>query len=250
MKLPSNFDNLSIQVVYDKYGEPEIVPITQCNGEPIPRNVLAQAVLPLFLGKYAEDFSISDAHPLLSDFGEAFTPTSEIRLGQDCHTPPAFRAPEATFESLSPLTYASDIWSLATAIWEIMGMKAIFSTEFVPEDEIIAQHVDVLGPMPEEWWLRWEARSQFFDEHGNPTDSYRENQWPPLAESFEFGIQRYRRKQGSEMEEEEKTISLDLMRRMLVFRPDDQLTAEDVLKSEWMVKWALPDYDQSQSSPR
>lgn len=175
--------------------------------------------MPLFLGKYAEKFSLSDAHPLLSDFGEAFSPASEARLGQDCNTPPAFRAPEAKFESQSPLSYPSDIWSLATAIWEIIGMKAIFSTDFVDEDEIVSQHIDVLGPMPLEWWQRWEGRYRFFDEDGSPTESHRGNRWPPLQESFEIGVQKWRQKVGDEMEENEKAAFLDLICRMLSFRP-------------------------------
>lgn len=201
--------------------------------------------MPLFLGKYAEEFTLSDAHPLLSDFGEAFAPASETRLGQDCHTPPAFRAPEAKFEPQTPLAYPSDIWSLATAIWEIVGMKAIFSTDFVPEDEIVSQHIDVLGPMPSEWWRRWEGRPQFFDEDGCPTESYRESRWPPLEESFEVGVQKWRRRMGDEFGEDEKAAFLELMRRMLSFRPEERPTAGEVLKSEWMVKWSLPDCEQS-----
>jgi hypothetical protein len=30
------------------------------------------------------------------------------------------------------------------------------------------------------------------------------------------------------------------MRRMLVYRPEDRPTAEEVLESQWMVKWVLP----------
>ncbi|PKY08918.1 kinase-like protein [Aspergillus campestris IBT 28561] len=241
VKLPSSFDDPSIKQFYEKYGEPETVPVTRCDGEPLPPNAPAKAVVPLFLGKYAEEFTLSDAHPLLSDFGEAFAPTSETRLGQDCHTPPAFRAPEAKFEPQTPLSYPSDIWSLATAIWEIIGMKAIFSTEFVPADEIVSQHIDVLGPKPAEWWRRWEGRPRFFDEDGCPIESYRQNQWPPLEESFEVGVQKWRRRVGDEIGEDEKAAFLDLMRRILSFRPEERPTAEEVLQSEWMVKWALPD---------
>lgn len=248
VKLPSSFDDLSIKQLYEKYGEPETVPITRCDGEPLPSNAPAKAVVPLFLGKYAEKFSLSDAQPLLSDFGEAFSPASEVRLGQDCHTPPAFRAPEAKFESQAPLAYPSDIWSLATAIWEIVGMKAIFSTDFVHEDEIVAQQIDVLGPIPLEWLRQWEGRPRFFDEEGCPTESYRENRWPSLQESFEVGVQKWRRKKGDEFDENEKAAFLDLMRRMLSFRPEERPTAEEVLKSEWMVKWALPDYEEAKTS--
>ncbi|PYH97253.1 kinase-like protein [Aspergillus ellipticus CBS 707.79] len=243
VKLPSSFDDLSIKQLYEKYGEPETVPVTRCDGEPLPSNAPAKAVVPLFLGKYAEEFSLSDARPLLSDFGEAFSPASEVRLGKDCHTPPAFRAPEAKFESHAPLAYPSDIWSLATAIWEIVGMKAIFSTDYVHEDEIVSQQIDVLGRIPLEWWRRWEGRPRFFDEQGCPTESYRGNRWPPLQESFEVGVQKWRRKVGDEFDENEKAAFLDLMRRMLSFRPEERPTAEEVLKSEWMVKWALPDYE-------
>jgi hypothetical protein len=32
-------------------------------------------------------------------------------------------------------------------------MKAIFfSTDYVDEDELVSQHVDVLGRMPFKWW--------------------------------------------------------------------------------------------------
>ncbi|KAL3472621.1 hypothetical protein BJX99DRAFT_235258 [Aspergillus californicus] len=154
VKLPSSFDDLSIGQLYEKYGEPETIPITRCDGQPLSPNAPAKVVEPLFLGKYAEDFSLSDAHPMLSDFGEAFSPSSQDRLGQDCHTPHAFRAPEAKFESQTALAYPSDIWSLATAIWEVVGMKAIFSTDWVREDELVPQYIDVLGPMPSEWWQR------------------------------------------------------------------------------------------------
>lgn len=246
IKLPSNFDNLSIKQLYEKYGEPEAIPVTRCNGRPLPPNVPTKAFLPLFLGKYAEKFSLSDAHVLLGDLGEAFSPTTETRLGRDCRAPLAFRALEAKFESQRPLSYPSDIWSLATAIWEIIGMKAIFSTDYVDGDEIVSQHVDVLGRMPSKWWQSWERRSRFFDEHGCPKASHEENRWPTLEESFEIGVQKWRLRDGSGIEENEKVAFIDLMRlEMLSFRPEDRPTAEAVLMSEWMVKWALPDFRRS-----
>lgn len=246
IKLPSSFDSLSIEQLYQEYGKPETVPVTRCDREPLSPNVPARAVVPLFLGKYAEEFSLSDAQLLLSDFGEAFSPASEVRLGQGCHTPPAFRAPEAKFEPQDPLSYPSDIWSLATAIWEIIGMKAISSTDFVPQDEIVAQHIDVLGPMPSEWWLRWDGRAEFFDEHGCPTESYQADRWPPLEDSFEIGIQKWRRRVGGAIGASDKAVFLDLMRHMLSFQPRERPTVDQVLTSEWMAKWAFPDYRRSQ----
>ena len=47
------------------------------------------------------------------------------------------------------------------------------------------------------------------------------------------------------IEGNEKAAFLDLMRQMLSFRPGDRPTAEVLLTSEWMVKWALPDFMRS-----
>ncbi|KAK2760154.1 hypothetical protein FQN53_007938 [Emmonsiellopsis sp. PD_33] len=246
IRLPSSLDQLSIEQLYKKYGKPETVTITQCNKDPLPPNAPAQAVLPLYLGKKAEEFTLSEvgAGILLSDFGEAFEPASDLRQGKDCHTPLAFRAPEAHFEPQAPLSYPSDIWGLATAIWEILGMKAIFSLEYTDINKIISQHIDVLGPLPFPWWESWEERDLFFDGNGNPKED--RDVWPPINEAFEEGVQKYRRMgKIGEFDSEEASAIMDLMCRMLAFRPEDRPSAEEVLNSDWMVRWALPSFQQS-----
>ncbi|KAH8430716.1 uncharacterized protein LDX57_008378 [Aspergillus melleus] len=244
VKLPSIIDQLSIEQLYEEYGEPETVPVTARDGKPLPPNVPATAVIPLYLGKDAEDFTLPDACVILSDFGEAFG-VDEVRRGEDCHTPLAMRPPEARFQPQGPLTYSADIWSLATTIWEILGMKAIFSSEFATADEVISQQIDVLGSMPRDWWKGWEERSQFFDEDGCPKAG--RYVWPHIDQAFEEGVQMYRRK-GSrvcEFDGEEAAAILELIKRMLAFRPEERPTAEEVLKSDWMVKWVMPDFNRS-----
>ncbi|KAL2375183.1 hypothetical protein RJ035_006792 [Blastomyces gilchristii] len=189
------------------------------------------------LCKDAEEFSLSDTKLLLSDFGEAFSPASNVCLGENSHMPLAMRPPEARFEPQSPLSFSADIWSLAVTIWEILGMKAIFSRELITADEIVSQQIDVLGPMPSSWWERWDEREQFFNRDGHPRED--RDVWPPINEAFEEGIQGYRRKRGMGVFEGDETAAiLDLMRRMLVFPPEQRPTAEEVLESEWMVRWA------------
>lgn len=124
IKLQSSFDQLSIEQLYEKYGKPETVTITGRDRKPLSPNIPSKAVLPLYLEKKAEDFKPSDACVLLSDFGEAF-PISDCRREEDCHTSLAFRSPEVRFELQAALSYSVDIWSLATTIWEIIGMKII-----------------------------------------------------------------------------------------------------------------------------
>ncbi|RHZ59771.1 hypothetical protein CDV55_105607 [Aspergillus turcosus] len=222
VKLPSGFDQLSIEQLYEEYGQPETVTITERDGKPLPPNVLEKAVIPLYLGKNAEEIL-------------------PIR-----HMPG--RPPEARFEPEAPLSYSADIWSLATTIWDILGMKAIFSSDFATVDEMVAQQIDVLGAMPLSWFTCWEKRGQFFDDDGRPVEG--RHVWPSIDKAFEEGVQKYRRKSGrvDEFDREEMAAILDLMRRMLAFRPEERPTAEEVLKSEWMVKWVLPEYNKAINS--
>lgn len=211
---------------------------------PLPPNIPAKAVLPLYLGKDAEEFSLSDAQIRLSDFGETFNPDLEPRLGKDCHTPLAARPPDAWFEIQTSLSYSADIWSLATAIWEIIGMKAIFSSEYTSVDEVICQQIDVLGSLPLEWFESWGKRDLYFDDDGVPKDG--RYVWSSIDGAFEEGVQKYRRKFGmGEFDGEETAAFLDLMRRMLTFRPEERPTAREVLQSRWMVEWVLPDFERS-----
>ncbi|PWY81554.1 kinase-like protein [Aspergillus sclerotioniger CBS 115572] len=239
VKLPSDFDHLSVDQLYEEYGKPETVTITQRDGKQLPPNIPPKTVLPLYLGKYAEEFSLSDTQVLPSNFGEAFAPDLEPRCGKDCHTPLAMRPPEARFEPEAPLSYSADIWSLATAIWEILGMQPIFSTEFASADELISQQIDVLGPLPSSWWMQWPERSQFFDNEGRPKEG--RYVWSGIELAFDECVQEYRRKSSCEFNTEEVTAIIDLMRRMMAFWPEELPTVYEVLQSEWMVKWALPE---------
>lgn len=247
MKLPSTFDELSIPEFREKFGEPETVPISQVEDKPLTLNVPAYAAVPLYLGKKAQEFTLTDAHGLiLSDFGEAFSPATEQRLGKECNTPLAMKAPETLFEPDSHILYPSDIWSLGTAIWEILGMKFIFS-ESETQDETVAEQIDVLGSsnFPDNWKILWERLGE--DESDSDAaipkrpSGVRET-WPNLEDAFEEDVQKYRRKReaAGTFDEHETRAILQLMRGMLQFRPEERLTIDEVLKSDWMVKWALP----------
>lgn len=247
IRLPSQLDQLPIDQLYKEYGEPETVIVTRTDGKPLTPNVPEMAAVPLNLAgkKLAEEFTLADTRILLNDFGEAYAPAASEppHLGRDCHTPLGSRPPEARFEPDAPLSYPSDIWGLALAIWEILGMKAMFSNEFTTLDEVTAQQVDVLGPMPSSWWDSWDEKAWLFSEDGRPL----EDRWPTLDVAFEEFVQKFRRKwpEVGIFGNDEAAAILDLMRRMLAFRPEERLTAEEVLRSEWMRRWVLPDVERS-----
>ncbi|KAL2857441.1 hypothetical protein BJX68DRAFT_252995 [Aspergillus pseudodeflectus] len=186
LKFSTNIDVLSIDQLYDMYGKPETLPIIRSNGEPLPDTMPAHAVQSFFLGKSMDDLALP-------------------------------------FEPTLPNSYSSDIWSPATALWDIIGMKTMFSSEWATEDEVASQQVDVLGSMPADWYASWEGRSQFWDE-----------EWCPLGgELFEDCVQKWRRNKGwEEVAEDEKTAFLKLICKMMKFRPEERLTADEVLKEE------------------
>ncbi|CEL10256.1 hypothetical protein ASPCAL13378 [Aspergillus calidoustus] len=108
-RLPRKAYDISVDDLYKEFGYPEAITVTRVDSQPLAPNVPSKDVIPLFLGKYADKPLISDAPPSLSDFGEAFAPESERRLGRDSHTPAAFRAPDAQVEPDTPLSCPADI---------------------------------------------------------------------------------------------------------------------------------------------
>ncbi|KAI0120071.1 protein kinase [Nemania sp. FL0031] len=246
--LPSTFDELSVDQFKEKFGEPEAESISRMDGKPLPPNVPIKAVVPLYLGKKAQEFTLADANSLiLSDFGEAFAPAVEQRLGRDCHTPLSKGAPEALLQPDAPLTYSSDIWSLGNAIWEIVAMRPLFS-DCEGQDEIVAEQIDVFGyqNFPLKWRGQWERQDSEKESTDQPLPRRplrKRDVWSPLEVAFEEDVQVFRKEKEDVVgifSEEETRAFLDLMRGMMVFQPEKRMTIDEVLKSEWMSKWALP----------
>ncbi|KAL2793694.1 kinase-like domain-containing protein [Aspergillus keveii] len=181
-------------------------------------NILAR------LPSKAYDLSVED---LYKEFGNPETVAVTRVDGKPLPPNVPSKAPD------TPLSYPADIWSLATAIWDIMGMKVIFTNAYADEEEVVANWVDVLGPFPPDWWARWEGRGR----------------WEPLEEAFDTCLQSPRRRWGGEISKEEQVAFLRMIRQMLVYRPEERLSAKQVMESEWKVKWAYPDYKQSLQDP-
>ena len=97
--------------------------------------------------------------------------------------------------------------------------------------------------MPDEWWERWEGKSRRFVGNGKPKEG--REVWT-FEQRFEDAIQAPRRRRGTEgMDEEERDALFDMVRGMLVFRPGDRLSASQVLTTEWMRKWAIPEAEKT-----
>ncbi|KAK1764243.1 hypothetical protein QBC33DRAFT_572634 [Phialemonium atrogriseum] len=113
LQLLSGLDYPSEEQLYEKFGAPEPKP-AQRDGTPLPPGVTSHVISPVWLGEPSEKIALADAKLVPADFGVAFCPSQESRY--ESHTPLEIRTPEARFEPTKPLSFASDIWSLACSI--------------------------------------------------------------------------------------------------------------------------------------
>ncbi|KAJ5353475.1 kinase-like protein [Penicillium brevicompactum] len=240
LKLPPNFDQLSLDQLYEKYGAPELNPVVRLNGNPLPLppGVPSHGIIPIWLGKASEKISLPETRILLTDFGEAFDPSKERKC--ESYTPLVIRPPEARFEP-NTLSFPSDIWTLACTMWSIIAQRPLFEGWFATEDDITCENVDALGVLPPEWWKRWEARGLKFTEDGRPINRSHVRSW---GDRFEDSVQEPRQKEGlPSLDAKESQAFFDMLRPMLSFRPENRPTTKQILDSEWMRKWALPEYE-------
>ncbi|CAI7640373.1 unnamed protein product [Penicillium discolor] len=235
LKVPYNFDLLSLDKLYEKYGAPELEPVHldgNPDGNPLPPGVPPHAITPIWLGE--------------ANFGEAFSPSKERR--HESRAPLVLRPPEARFELNKPLSFSSDIWTVACTIWSIIAQRPLFEGFLATEDDMTCEHVDTLGVLPPEWWKRWEARQTKFTEDGKPINrAY--DYFRSWDNRFEDSVEKPRRDKGiPSFDAKERDAIFDMLRPMLSFRPEDRPTTKQILQSEWMVKWALPEYGKIQNN--
>lgn len=220
------------------------VPVTRLDGMPLDETAPPHAVLPVWLGKQSEDVTPTDAKVLLGDFGESYMPSQEVR--RHCNTPIRYRAPEAQFPDGSPpLAFSSDVWSLGCTLWGVVGQSPLFDPWVLSEDEVLNDQTDLLGDVPAEWSLSHQSHE--YGPVAVPKSAIRVERagW---HERWERCVQQARAEHDmEEFSEDEKVAFLDMMKSMMVFRPEGRATAQEVYESRWMQEWALPELRRSVS---
>ncbi|KAK5998794.1 Serine/threonine-protein kinase SRPK-like protein [Cladobotryum mycophilum] len=242
IKLPRQFDLLSVDQLYKSFGKPFTEPVVRIDEKPLPSGVPTHGISSIWFGKKAKEIPLEEARLILGDFGESFSPSKEHRTGDDCHAPLSSMPPEAFFAPETPISFSTDLWTLACAIWSLLTPNPLFNASFATVDEVVMQQVDIIGPLPSEWWDTWEERSEYFDETGQPTKDREVDGSLELV--VEDSLQKSRRdRQVGELCKEETAALTSMLRSMLKFKPEERITAEQVLESEWMRKWALPEFE-------
>ncbi|RMZ46038.1 hypothetical protein CA14_005425 [Aspergillus flavus] len=227
---PDAIDCLSTSELYKLFGEPEsgakfVVMASHCQ----------------MAYRRIDDLVFGEEKIILSDFGESFNPHKTPRFSSK--TLPLLQPPEAIFSD-EPLSFASDIWTLACTIWEISGQRPLFEASWPTADRVTAEQVEVLGILPPEWWGKWSRRLEWFNEKGElrpETSRSHDSIRRTWDQRFGYCIQQPRAEAGLEkMTEKEKSAFEDMLRSMLTFRPEERATAQEVLHSDWMKGWGEP----------
>ncbi|KAJ5515581.1 hypothetical protein N7527_007141 [Penicillium freii] len=215
LKGPPNFDLFSVDKLYEKYGAR--ANYSNLDSNLLPPGVPSHAITPI-----------------------CFSPPNELRY--ESRIPLVLRPPEVRFEPNKPLSFSSDIWTLACTIWSIIAQRPLFEGCLATEDDMTCEHVDTLGVLLPEWWKKWEARQNKFTEDGKPINcAY--NDFRSWDDRFNDSVEKPRRDKGiPSFDAKERDAIFDMLRPMLSFRSEDRPTTKQILESEWMVKWALPEY--------
>jgi serine/threonine protein kinase len=239
LQLPQSFDNLSDQQIYDRFDVPDPIVVHRIDGGPLPPGVPSHVFEPQWPGVTGSNITLPESKILLADLGTAFCPALESRL--ESYTSLGLRPPEARFEPTTSLSFASDVWGLACAIWHIAGREPFFDYYRFCEDDVTNNQVDRLGSLPPEWWEKWETRSKHFHENGTPVPIRTPVTW---EQRFEETIQQPRRKEGmGAFDQNESQAFQEMLRGMLVYRLGERLTVDQVLNTRWMREWAIPEWE-------
>lgn len=184
----------------------------------------------------------------LVDFGEAFQFEEPVK-SEDIGIPFMYRAPETVFES--KYDQFSEIWALACVLFEVRAGNPLFTNIMGRADEIIQRMVQMKGKLPDPWWKRWDKRTMYFREDGQPLDDWPEGRVlavqylleemigdigsedddsavasGPAAEMLE--------RSWTKVSEHEREAIKDLLDGMLQWQPDERLSLEQIRKHRWI----------------
>ncbi|TLS28293.1 hypothetical protein PpBr36_01946, partial [Pyricularia pennisetigena] len=208
-------------------------PVVRVDKKPLGPGVPSHVYRPIWLGIRSDELTLPEARLRLADFGIAFRPAEEARLKP--FAPLYSRSPEALFNQHKPFSFPSDIWSVALALWDMMGQSSLNSGLLFGHDEIVADLMD---------WDKWEDRSSWYEENGGESRGSRDASW--TLDRRLHHSQRPRHAPGAEGTSDDETDAFcSLIRSMLNFRPGHRPHATQVLGFKWIQDWALNDYERT-----
>lgn len=202
-------------------------------GGPVPRTPGAR---PPRVKEFSPN-GLTDARVRIKEFSASILEEGTYRKWGNI--PMASYPPELIFGEQPSQT--ADIWAMGCTIFEILGESSLFQAFEQDWDNMIAELVIALGVLPKPWWDRWEKRSEYFLPDGSQKpDSLHicMQNFRPLSEKLRLMGRGYFPSFG-EFESEELKALDELLRGMLVYSPQERITAREAANSRWMENWGL-----------
>ncbi|KAK1673543.1 kinase-like domain-containing protein [Colletotrichum godetiae] len=165
--------------------------------------------------------------PVISDFGDAQYGEGDFE-GEVM--PDLYRAPEIILGI--PWDEKIDIWALGLMVWDLFEGKLLYNTRHHDRNASRAAHfartVSLLGPPPDDLLDRGSSWKEFFDEEGKlivdgeiPESSFEEEE--------------------CNLEGAEQAEFLVFLRKMLQWRPEDRLSARELMEDPWLCRQTADD---------
>lgn len=153
----------------------------------------------------------------LVDFGESFQSNDPPK---DIRTPLTFRAPELLLDS--KWDSRIDIWALACTIFELVTGQPPFDNLMPDKGRLIQEWIATFGDLPDEWRQHTPTEATSNLECMSITD------W--LHDCY-FGEDR-----RLDYAEEHLEWLGDLLTKMMRWKPNDRLSAQEVLQHKWFLQ--------------
>lgn len=188
---------------------------------------------------------VTDAKIMITEFGRQMPRSGEWKWDSDM----AYSAPELLFNDRpeGEPGQSADVWSLGCMICDILGETSLFPRIVQNRDDMIAELVIALGMSPRRWWEQWTRRDEYFYENGAlRVDLHRLSmrKLPILpAKIWYLGW-------GYLSSAEEIEALLELVQGMLMYLPEERMTATQAVHSRWMRIWGWAAMKELKTNPR
>ncbi|KAF4440362.1 hypothetical protein F53441_12310 [Fusarium austroafricanum] len=221
----AQFDHLSEDELLSRIGQPMKNQIKMESEEELPASCPKYLVPPADICQIGTEFLADEI--CVIDFGESFKFSSPP---EDLGIPEHYLPPEVLLECPDSVGPACDLWALGCTLFEIREQIPLFY--MIPDThELLAEMVTFFGKFPEDWWAKWEAREDWFDNDGKPLREPKE-EW-----SLEVALSKPTEVLGPKRtlvtpEAEQKLIA-DLLYQLFRYDSQKRISAEEVLGHEW-----------------
>ena len=233
-----SLDGLSEAEVFQILGKPRRNPVDKVGASKEECSLVPNYLV------YPVDWTKVDIHritpkPCLIDLDQSFRTSSPPN---DLGTPRPYRSPELMLDKKAGV--GSDLWALACTLFGIRTGGPLFQSYDNADDDYLDEIVMALGVLPEPWWsTTWAVRKEWYKDEGEVHERavlYEEEagRARSLLDKLAWGVSYSdsgfpKEKQHRDIPQREMEVFADFLGRMLRYKPEERMSAEEALSHEW-----------------